>query len=85
MTQSKLDYDRLYLRTTLTPHLLISLNLPRVFKDRLELLLDALWNIYKQHLVLKQRMVPDNCRDGHFRYFLIFSLIKNDFLHFLSS
>ena len=24
-------------------------------------------------------------RAGHFRYFLIFSLIKNDFLHFLSS
>ena len=24
-------------------------------------------------------------RAGHFRYFLIFSLVKNDFLHFLSS
>ena len=24
-------------------------------------------------------------RAGHFRYFLVFSLIKNDFLHFLSS
>ena len=24
-------------------------------------------------------------RAGHFRYFVIFSLIKNDFLHFLSS
>ena len=27
----------------------------------------------------------DHCRAGHFRYFLIFSQIKNDFLHFLSS
>ena len=26
-----------------------------------------------------------NCRAGHFRYFLIFSIIKNDFLHFASS
>ena len=26
-----------------------------------------------------------DCRAGHFRYFLNFSLIKNDFLHFLSS
>ena len=25
------------------------------------------------------------CRAGHFRYFLIFSITKNDFLHFLSS
>ena len=25
------------------------------------------------------------CRAGHFRYFLIFSIIKNHFLHFLSS
>ena len=25
------------------------------------------------------------CRAGHFRYFLIFSLIENDFLYFLSS
>ena len=24
-------------------------------------------------------------RAGHFRYFLIFSIIKNEFLHFLSS
>ena len=29
-------------------------------------------------------VVPTN-RAGHFRYFLIFSITKNDFLHLLSS
>ena len=29
--------------------------------------------------------VKENDRAGHFLYFLIFSLIKNDFFHFLSS
>ena len=31
------------------------------------------------------QMILTGGRAGHFRYFLIFSLIKNDFLHFLSS
>ena len=29
--------------------------------------------------------IQNESRAGHFRYFLIFSLIKNDFFHFLSS
>ena len=32
-----------------------------------------------------QMSEDDKSRAGHFRYFLIFSIIKNDFLHVLSS
>ena len=41
--------------------------------------------ILAHHLLFLCRSIDILYRAGHYRYFLLFSLIKNDFLHYLSS